>query len=197
MNDNFDCIFRIILLGDSSTGKSCLLTRFTGNTFNAHSISTIGVDYRIKTLVLNHKTVRLQVWDTAGQERFRSITAVYYRNTHGVVLVYDICDRETFENIRYWKNSVLNHAMKTVRMILVGNKCDLGKDRVVGTQEGLEFAKECGIMFIEVSAKNGNNVKKTFTKITEALLRQYANTKHAKEKFVLSKTPVQHNCSGC
>uniref|UniRef100_A0A1I8B5T3 Ras-related protein Rab-2A n=1 Tax=Meloidogyne hapla TaxID=6305 RepID=A0A1I8B5T3_MELHA len=149
--------FTVMLLGDSCTGKTCILIRFKDNTFmNNNFISTVGIDYR--------------VWDTAGQERFRSLTASYYRDADALLLIYDVTNRASFEHIRDWLAQVKEYAKDEVVLTLVGNKVDLGHQRKVRADEGRQLAKDYDIPFIETSAKSGQNVSEMFFDLTTRLL---------------------------
>ena len=157
-----DHIFKVLIIGNSSVGKSNILLRYTDNIFNDSFLPTIGVDFKIKNITVNNQRIKLNIWDTAGQERFKTITSTYYKGSHGIVLVYDITDRESFNNINNWVSEVKKNAGSNVVMLLVGNKCDLESDRVVTTKEGQDFANMLGISFLETSAKADLNVRETF-----------------------------------
>ena len=129
MKRDYDHLFKLVLIGDSGTGKSCLLLRFADDAFTDSYITTIGVDFRFKTIPVEQKTVKLQIWDTAGQERFRTITSAYYRGADGIILVYDICDRESFAHVEDWLNEVNRYVNASTSKILLGNKCDLTAER--------------------------------------------------------------------
>lgn len=158
---SYDSIMKILLIGDSGVGKSCLLVRFVEDKFNPSFITTIGIDFKIKTVDINGKKVKLQLWDTAGQERFRTITTAYYRGAMGIILVYDVTDERTFANIKQWFKTVNEHANDEAQLLLVGNKSDMDT-RVVTTEQGEALAKELGLPFIESSAKNDDNVNEIF-----------------------------------
>lgn len=132
------------------------------DTYTESYISTIGVDFKIRTVELDGKTIKLQIWDTAGQERFRTITSSYYRGAHGIIVVYDITDAESFNNVKQWLHEIDRYASEHVNKLLVGNKSDLTTKRAVTYEQGKEFADSLGIEFIETSAKNATNVEKAF-----------------------------------
>jgi len=149
-----DYLFKVLLIGDSGVGKTCLLLKFTDDVFQTSYISTIGVDFRIKTIKLDDgKVAKLQMWDTAGQERFRTITSSYYRGAHGVIIVFDVCDVSSFASIPMWMGEVERYAKPGVPMILVGNKTDLVHKREVLKEDAQAFADARGIAYTEVSAK--------------------------------------------
>lgn len=162
MNAEYDYLFKLLLIGDSGVGKSCLLLRFADDTYTESYISTIGVDFKIRTVELDGKTIKLQIWDTAGQERFRTITSSYYRGAHGIIVVYDITDIESFNNVKLWLHEIDRYASEHVNKLLIGNKSDLTTKRAVTYEQGKEFADSLGIEFLETSAKNATNVEKAF-----------------------------------
>ncbi|KAJ2157143.1 ras GTPase [Coemansia sp. RSA 552] len=162
MNPEYDYLFKLLLIGDSGVGKSCLLLRFADDTYTESYISTIGVDFKIRTIELDGKTVKLQIWDTAGQERFRTITSSYYRGAHGIIVVYDVTDSDTFSNVKQWLQEIDRYASEGVNKLLVGNKSDLEDKRAVDFTEAQEFAKSLNISFLETSAKSATNVESAF-----------------------------------
>lgn len=162
MNPEYDYLFKLLLIGDSGVGKSCLLLRFADDTYTESYISTIGVDFKIRTIELDGKTIKLQIWDTAGQERFRTITSSYYRGAHGIIVVYDVTDQESYENVRNWLQEIERYANENVNKLLVGNKCDLTSKKVVDYSTAKELADHLGIPFLETSAKNATNVEQAF-----------------------------------
>lgn len=166
MSVEYDHLFKLLLIGDSGVGKSCLLLRFADDTYTESYISTIGVDFKIRTVEQDHKTIKLQIWDTAGQERFRTITSSYYRGAHGIIIVYDITKQETFDNVKTWLQEIDKFASDNVNKLLVGNKSDMASQRQVDYNTAKEFADSLGIPFIETSAKNSSNVEQAFMKMT-------------------------------
>jgi Ras-related protein Rab-1A len=166
MSAEYDHLFKLLLIGDSGVGKSCLLLRFADDTYTESYISTIGVDFKIRNVEQDSKNIKLQIWDTAGQERFRTITSSYYRGAHGIIIVYDITDAESFNNVKTWLQEIEKFASDNVNKLLVGNKCDLTAQRQVDTQQAKEFADSLGIPFLETSAKTSTNVDQAFNKMT-------------------------------
>ncbi|OJJ46330.1 hypothetical protein ASPZODRAFT_151893 [Penicilliopsis zonata CBS 506.65] len=168
---------KLLLIGDSGVGKSCCLLRFSEDSFTPSFITTIGIDFKIRTIELDGKRVKLQIWDTAGQERFRTITTAYYRGAMGILLVYDVTDERSFQNIRTWFSNVEQHASEGVHKILIGNKCDWEEKRAVSTEQGQQLADELGIPFLEVSAKNNTNIEKAFFNLASAIKKGMDTTK--------------------
>merc|ERR1712146_202829 len=159
----FDLQCKLLMIGDSGVGKTCLLLRYASDSFSPTFITTIGIDFKIKNILLDGKRIKLQIWDTAGQERFRTITTSYFRGAQGILLVYDCTDSQTFQSIRNWVAQIGMHADVNVNKILVANKCDMPK--AVTTEEGQALADEYGIKFFESSAKQDINVEKAFITI--------------------------------
>lgn len=170
----YDYLFKLLLIGDSGVGKSCLLLRFADDTYTESYISTIGVDFKIRTIDLDGKTIKLQIWDTAGQERFRTITSSYYRGAHGIIIVYDCTDRESFNNVKQWLSEIEKYATDSVNKLLVGNKSDLASKKVVSYDEAKELADSLGIAFLETSAKNAHNVEQSFHTMASHIKKRVA-----------------------
>jgi Ras-related protein Rab-1A len=204
MNSEYDYLFKLLLIGDSGVGKSCLLLRFADDTYTESYISTIGVDFKIRTIELDGKVIKLQIWDTAGQERFRTITSSYYRGAHGIIVVYDVTDQVSFNNVKQWLQEIDRYACENVNKLLVGNKCDIQK-RVVDYNTAKEFAASLPqpIPFIETSAKNSTNVERAFmTMASEIKSRMVASSPAASggrnDVVNVSQTkPVSADNGGC
>ena len=161
-NLSFNYLLKYIIIGDSSVGKSNILLRYVHNSFNPEFLTTIGVEFGAKNIEINKKKIKIQIWDTAGQENFRSITRAYYKNSVCALIVYDITNRSSFENIISWIEDCKGQSPKSIFIILVGNKNDLENERQVSYEEGLEFAKNNNIVFFETSAKTGKNISELF-----------------------------------
>ncbi|ADV21151.1 GTP-binding protein ypt2 [Cryptococcus gattii Ru294] len=159
---HYDFLIKLLLIGDSGVGKSCLLLRFCEDSWTPSFITTIGIDFKIRTIELDGKRIKLQIWDTAGQERFRTITTAYYRGAMGILLVYDVTDEKSFNNIRTWLSNIEQHASPGVNKILIGNKCDWEEKRSVTIEQGRALADEFGLRFLETSAKANEGVEEAF-----------------------------------
>jgi len=170
-NDEYDFLFKVVLIGDSGVGKSNLLSRFTRNEFNLDSKSTIGVEFATRSIQVDTKTIKAQIWDTAGQERYRAITSAYYRGAVGALLVYDISKHQTYDNVTRWLKELRDHADSNIVIMLVGNKSDLRHLRAVPTDEAKQFASENNLSFIETSALDASNVELAFQNILTEIYR--------------------------
>uniref|UniRef100_UPI00358E1C22 ras-related protein Rab-10-like n=1 Tax=Myxine glutinosa TaxID=7769 RepID=UPI00358E1C22 len=173
-NKAYDFLFKLLLIGDSGVGKTCMLLRFSDDAFkfNTTFSSTRGIDFKIKTVELGGKKIKLQIWDTAGQERFHTITTCYYRGAMGILLVYDITNSKSFENISKWLRNIDEHASEDVERMLLGNKCDMEEKRMVPREKGEQIAREHGIPFYETSAKANVSIDKAFLILAEDILKK-------------------------
>ena len=166
MTDNkggyYDVKYKIMVLGESKVDKTQLIKRYTKDQFGGVYLTTVGMDFQDKIIEIEDKKVRLQIWDTAGQERFRNVTKSYFQSSQGLVLVYDITDRESFEKLNFWVDNIKNFAPENAKFILVGNKCDLANERKVSYEEGENYAKNLNIKMFEASARDGTNVNELF-----------------------------------
>ncbi|XP_046651154.1 ras-related protein Rab-37-like isoform X2 [Daphnia pulicaria] len=191
--------FKVMLLGDSGVGKTCLLIRFKDKAFMSGSyIATIGIDYRNKVLVVDGAKVKLQIWDTAGQERFRSVTHAYYRDAHALFLLYDVTNRKSFDNTRAWLAEINEYAHRDVIIMLLGNKCD-SEDRIVDREDGERLAREYKVNFMETSAKTGLNVELAFIEVARALRdkRTTVSASYGVQEYVEPSQWSQNVCSAC
>ncbi|CAO2829894.1 unnamed protein product [Amaranthus hypochondriacus] len=169
--EEYDYLFKVVLVGDSGVGKSNLLSRFTRNEFCLESKSTIGVEFATRTLQVEGRTVKAQIWDTAGQERYRAITSAYYRGALGALLVYDVTKPTTFDNVSRWLKELRDHADANIVIMLIGNKTDLKHLQAVATEDAQSFAEKEGLSFIETSALEATNVEKAFQTILSEIYR--------------------------
>ena len=168
-----DLVFKILLLGDATVGKTCFLMRYSDDVFIESYLNTIGSDYKLKIVKLdNGKTIKVQLWDTAGQDKYRTIAKNYFKGSHGILLLYDVTSQTSFDNIRGWITDIKDEADENVIVFLLGNKIDLVEERKITKEKGEELAKEFNIPFFEVSAKSGEKVnvvfKTLYTKINES-----------------------------
>jgi Ras-related protein Rab-8A len=174
-NNTFDFQIKLLMIGDSGVGKTCLLLRYANDSYSPTFITTIGIDFKIKNIQLGGKRVKLQIWDTAGQERFRTITTSYFKGAQGILLVYDVTDRKTFQAIGNWISQIKNHADVNVNRVLIGNKCDMVEERAVSTAEGQALATQFEMEFYETSAKQDIAVEKAFIRLAEQVKERVAN----------------------
>ncbi|KAL0305596.1 UNVERIFIED_CONTAM: Ras-related protein RABA1d [Sesamum radiatum] len=163
--DDYDYLFKVVLIGDSGVGKSNLLSRFTRNEFSLESKSTIGVEFATRSLTVDGKVIKAQIWDTAGQERYRAITSAYYRGAVGALLVYDVTRHSTFENVERWLRELRDHTDPNIVVMLIGNKSDLRHLVAVSTEDGTSFAERESLYFMETSALDSTNVDNAFTEV--------------------------------
>eukprot|EP00049_Salpingoeca_infusionum_P000513 m.40394 g.40394 ORF g.40394 m.40394 type:complete len:205 (+) comp10435_c0_seq2:423-1037(+) len=173
MAKTYDMLAKILLLGKQGAGKTAMLLRYSEDLFPTSYISTIGIDFKIRRVEQNGVKIKLQIWDTAGQERFKTITASFLRGVMGVILVYSICDREKFQNVRSWLKTATDNATEDLSLVLVGNKADLQAERQVTAEEGQQLADEFQCPFFETSAKQNVNVSEAFTALTAQVMEKH------------------------
>ncbi|EPB92377.1 GTP-binding protein [Mucor circinelloides] len=194
---SYDYLIKLLLIGDSGVGKSCLLLRFSDDSFTPSFITTIGIDFKIRTIELDGKRIKLQIWDTAGQERFRTITTAYYRGAMGILLVYDVTDDKSFGNVRNWFSNIEQHASEGVNKILIGNKCDMEDKRVVSAEQGQTLANELNIRFMETSAKANIGVEEAFFDLARDIKKRLIDTQQAQQtrqrEEVKLESPAKNN----
>jgi Ras-related protein Rab-1A len=165
-----DELFKIVLIGDSGVGKSCILLRFADDTFTENFYTTIGVDFRFKCLIYKGKKIKLQIWDTAGQERFKTVTSAYYRGADGIIIVYDQSEKTTFEHINNWIEDISKYTNDEPIKIVLGNKNDLIDKNEVSDDDILNFENKTNIPVVKVSAKNSFQINLAFEKLIEKLM---------------------------
>ena len=177
-----DCVYKVLLLGDSTVGKTCFLLRYCDKTFQEAHLSTIGLDYRLKTMQLKSgKNIKLQIWDTAGQDRFRAITKNYYKGANGIILIYDVTNIQSYENVKNWISQIREEANPNVVIYLAGNKVDVNEqDKLVKTEDGKKTADEYKLPFYETSAKNGVNINEIFEDLVEVIDETYSKLEQPK-----------------
>ncbi|KAJ4931711.1 ras-related protein Rab-37-like isoform X1 [Gymnodraco acuticeps] len=198
VNEYYDIAFKVMLLGDSSVGKTCVLVRFKDGAFlGGNFIATVGIDFRNKVVDVDNLKVKLQIWDTAGQERFRSVTHAYYRDAQALLLLYDITSKMSFDNIRAWLTEIHEYAQKDVVIMLLGNKADVAAERVVKTEDGERLAKEYGVPFMETSAKTGVNVELAFLAIAKELKHRATQQQNEPKFQIHDYIEAQKHKSSC
>ena len=191
-----DYTLKILTIGESAVGKTCILLRFTDDKFLINHITTIGIDFKAKEINCDEKKVKLKIWDTAGQERFRNITKQYYKGADGILLVYDITDRNSFEKVRDWMKQIQENTQRdSISVVLIGNKCDL-EDRQVSFEEGERISKEFGIQFLETSAYKDINIKQSFEALSQMIISKKAPDQK-KINPVIPNNPNKPNKGGC
>ena len=179
---DYEFIFKVLFLGNSNVGKSSLFLRFVDDIWNDTFVPTIGVDFKIKTLEIDQKKVKLQIWDTAGQERFKNIISSYYRGVHGILLIYDVTEKDSYKNLNNWLIEIEKNANKNVVKVLIGNKADLEDKRVISYNQGKEFADMYGLKYIETSAKKNINVRDAFETLAREIIEANLDKTIAKQK---------------
>ncbi len=190
-----ECVYKVLLLGDSTVGKTCFLMKYTDKTFQDIHMATIGLDYRLKSMKLKSgKNIKLQIWDTAGQDRFRAITKNYYKGSHGIILIYDVTNVQTFENVKQWVSQIREEASANVIIYIAGNKIDMEEERKVNKEEGEKLAEELGFPFVETSAKSGININETFEDLVERIDKIYGNSPQKVTRNNLYKAKYKKCC---
>ena len=168
--EEYDILFKLILVGDSGVGKSNVLSRFVSNEYNDDSKATIGVEFGVKSLIVNDSNIKLQLWDTAGQERFRAITTSYYRGSDGALVVFDVTNENTFINVEKWISEMYNIIDKRkLSVIIIGNKTDMDKERIVSRERAEQLCKKYNFEYMEASAKNNDNIDNVFLTLAEQI----------------------------
>ena len=178
---------KILLLGDSTVGKTTLILKYVDGFFPTIHVATIGVEFKKKKINIDGININLQIWDTAGQERFRGVTKTFLKGAHGIILIYDITNQKTFENVKNWINQIKEEVSNKVTIILVGNKIDDEDHRVVSTEQGEKMANDFGLMFFECSAKSGVNIDSTFNELVKKTVENYSKVKMEGEKLTNKK----------
>ncbi|XP_072458402.1 ras-related protein Rab-3D [Notamacropus eugenii] len=201
-DQNFDYMFKLLIIGNSSVGKTSFLFRYADDSFTSAFVSTVGIDFKVKTVYRNEKRVKLQIWDTAGQERYRTITTAYYRGAMGFLLMYDVSNQESFNAVQDWATQIKTYSWDNAQVILVGNKCDLEDERVVSTEDGKHLADDLGFEFFEASAKDNINVKQVFERLVDIICEKMNESLEAgpgtignSKSTTLSDTPPAQSSS--
>ena len=196
-----DLQIKLMMIGDQAVGKTALLVRYADAEFHEQLLPTIGIDFKIKTIAVKDKKIRLQIWDTAGQERFRNITQAYYRGAMGILLIYDVSNQKSWSNVRNWVRNIHDNTPQTINKILIGNKCDLTSQRQVTTAQGEQLAREYEMKFLETSARSNINVTEAFltiaTDVVERLLANGGGEPPPPPGVDLNKPTAGSSSSGC
>ena len=171
---SYDKKCQLLIIGDSTVGKTSILSRYTNGTFNSNYLATVGLDNFSKDEIIDNKTIRIKIWDTAGQERYKSLTKGFFRNAQGIVIVYDVTNQETFDNLIYWINSIKNHMeseIDKIPVIVIGNKIDL-EEREVKFEDAQLFCKDKNYPYFETSAKNGTNIDEAMRSLVKEIINK-------------------------
>ena len=195
---NYDKKVQLLIIGDSTVGKTSILSRYTNGDFNPHYLATEGLDFFKKDEVYNGKTIRIKIWDTAGQERYKSLTQGYFRNAEGIMIVYDVSNLVSFENLKYWIQSIKTHIdidKGEVPAIIIGNKIDIF-EREVKKEDAEAFAKEEGFKYFETSAKSGKGVNECIKNLVKTILRNWNDKEEEKEKQFIKIDKGNENKDG-
>ena len=194
-SDEVDLVFKILMLGDSEVGKSCFLMRYSDNVFVENYITTIGLDYKLKSIKLDSgKVIKVQLWDTAGQDKYRTIAKNYYKGSHGILLLYDVTKLSSFENIREWIQDIRQEVSEKAIIFLIGNKIDLEEKRKITKEKGEELAEEYKIPFFEASAKSGENVDEVFKALYQKIIEVYGDLEREKGSKLNKKQKNKGKC---
>ena len=192
LSKHYDDLFKLVIIGDSGVGKSCILLRFADDTFTENYYSTIGVDFRFKCVDIGERKCKLQIWDTAGQERFKTVTSAYYRGADGIIIVFDQTDRESFNNVQHWIDDISKYSTEEPSKIIIANKEDISDERKSVKMEDIaELEKKTGLEVIKTSAKTGENIDYAFKKLTQKLLIERNNRILSKGYSLEPPVPVE------
>ena len=197
ISQDYDYLFKVLLLGDSDVGKSSLILRYTEETFSSKLVNSIGVDFKMKKKEIDGKIIKVQIWDTAGHERFRSITYSYYRGANAIIIVFDLSDKKSFISITEWLKQIEKHAKENVFKFLVGNKSDLIDERKVTYEEAKQYADEHDLPYIETSAKEGININELFDSSIKTFLsmtKSFGGEKNIKLNSQNTNSSERNSC---
>lgn len=208
MNSNtdqhFDYMFKILIIGNSSVGKTSFLFRYADDSFTSAFVSTVGIDFKVKTVIRKEKRMKLQIWDTAGQERYRTITTAYYRGAMGFILMYDVTNEDSFNSVQDWVTQIKTYSWDNAQVILVGNKSDIERDRVISYDRGKQLADQLGLEFFETSAKENINVKNVFERLVDIICDKMSDGLEADQAMGnvnrgarLTDNPMPNNQNNC
>lgn len=203
-DQHFDYMFKILIIGNSSVGKTSFLFRYADDSFTSAFVSTVGIDFKVKTVIRREKRMKLQIWDTAGQERYRTITTAYYRGAMGFILMYDVTNEESFNSVQDWVTQIKTYSWDNAQVILVGNKSDMEAERVVTYDRGKQLADQLGLEFFETSAKENINVKNVFERLVDIICDKMSDGLDADQTMTnmnkgtrLTDNPLPNNNNNC
>ena len=190
-----ESLYKILILGDSTVGKTCFLTRYADNTFQENQMATLGVDYKLKNVKMEYVNIlKLQIWDTAGQDLFHFLTINYFKGAHGIILLYDITTQSSFDNVSKWIKQIKEDASEKVVIILVGNKIDLEHKRAIPTEEGEKIAEDFGLIFFECSAKTGKNINEAFNELIKKTVANFSKPAGKGQKLKQNRSDGSKGC---
>jgi Ras-related protein Rab-3C len=203
-DQHFDYMFKILIIGNSSVGKTSFLFRYADNSFTSAFVSTVGIDFKVKTVIRKEKRMKLQIWDTAGQERYRTITTAYYRGAMGFILMYDVTNEDSFNSVQDWVTQIKTYSWDNAQVILVGNKSDIERDRIISYDRGKQLADQLGLEFFETSAKENINVKNVFERLVDIICDKMSDGLEADQSMgnvnrgaKLTDNPMPNNQNNC
>lgn len=201
-DQHFDYMFKILIIGNSSVGKTSFLFRYADNSFTSAFVSTVGIDFKVKTVIRRDKRIKLQIWDTAGQERYRTITTAYYRGAMGFILMYDVTNEESFNSVQDWVTQIKTYSWDNAQVILVGNKSDMENERVITYDRGKQLADQLGLEFFETSAKENINVQDVFERLVDIICDKMSDGRDVDPPPTIKGTrltdnPPQNNPNNC
>uniref|UniRef100_A0A6G1S7E1 Ras-related protein Rab-3 n=1 Tax=Aceria tosichella TaxID=561515 RepID=A0A6G1S7E1_9ACAR len=203
-DQHFDYMFKILIIGNSSVGKTSFLFRYADDSFTSAFVSTVGIDFKVKTVIRKEKRMKLQIWDTAGQERYRTITTAYYRGAMGFILMYDVTNEDSFNSVQDWVTQIKTYSWDNAQVILVGNKSDIERDRVISYDRGKQLADQLGLEFFETSAKENINVKNVFERLVDIICDKMSDGLEADQSMGnvnrgarLTDNPTPNNQNNC
>jgi len=186
-------MFKLLIIGNSAVGKTSFLFRYADDSYTSAFVSTVGIDFKVKTVQRNNKRVKLQIWDTAGQERYRTITTAYYRGAMGFLLMYDITNEDSFNAVQDWATQIKTYSWDSAQVMLVANKADMENERVVSTERGEELARQLGFDFFETSAKENLNVSQSFDRLVDVICDKMAESLEESAQAASSGTQNLHD----
>ena len=188
--NGYDMIFKVVLIGDTSVGKTNILSKYLSNEFDPDSKATVGVEFGTKDFQIENNKVKVQIWDTAGQERYRSITNAYYKGAKGSLLVYDITNPKSFENLDRWLSDLKSNGEDKISVVLIGNKSDLENERKITLEQGKEKAAFFKLAFMETSALNGNNIEKAFNELITDVYKNHHDLFEKQAKVEITEKAI-------